>query len=189
MNNYTENPKFVEVNGNKYLINTDFKTALKCDEIARDVNINDIERALAIIYLLFGEKAVKNSKDWEKLLKLAIKYIKCGKEDKESEEKEPDMSFKQDWGYIQASFMSDYGIDISNANIDWWTFYRLIEGLTENSILNRVRYVRSYDISQIKDQKERNEWIKRKKEVELKREKTLEELEMDKLFDKLMKGE
>ena len=183
-------PEFVEVKNKKYPINTDFRIALKCEEIARDESIEDLERGLAIIYILFGKEALNDADNWEELLKLAIKYLKCGKQKDEREEPiEPDMSFKQDWGYIQASFMSDYKLDLSKEKMHWWAFYDLIEGLTEDSVLNRVRYVRNYDISKIKDQNERNEWIKRKKAVELKREKTAEELEIDKLFDNLMKGE
>lgn len=183
-------PEFAEVNGKKYKINTDYRIALKCDEIARDVNIEDVERGLAIIYLLFGDNGLKDSDNWDELLKIAIKYLKCNKEDKDNNSNaEPDMSFRQDWGYIQASFMSDYKLDLSKEKMHWWAFYDLIEGLTEDSVLNRVRYVRNFDISQIKDQKERNEWIKRKEAVALKREKTLEEIEMDKLFDRLLKGE
>lgn len=182
-------PEYAEVKGVKYKINTDYRVALKCDEVARDTNIDDLERGLAIIYLLYGDKGLEDSENWEELLQIAVKFLKCGKEETETNNNEPDMSFKQDWGRIQASFVSDYKIDLSKENMHWWTFYDLIEGLTENSVLNRVRFIRNYDISQIKDQKERNEWIKRKQAVELKREKTLEEIKMDKLFDKLMKGE
>lgn len=182
-------PEYAEVKGVKYKINTDYRVALKCDEVARDTNIDDLERGLAIIYLLYGDKGLEDSENWEDLLQIAVKFLKCGKEKTENNNSEPDMSFKQDWGRIQASFVSDYKIDLSKEKMHWWTFYDLIEGLTENSVLNRVRFIRNYDISQIKDQKERNEWIKRKQAVELKREKTLEEIEMDKLFDKLMKGE
>lgn len=182
-------PEYAEVKGVKYKINTDYRVALKCDEVARDTNIDDLERGLAIIYLLYGDKGLQDSENWEDLLQIAVKFLKCGKEDNGTNNNEPDMSFKQDWGRIQASFVSDYKIDLSKENMHWWTFYDLIEGLTENSVLNRVRFIRNYDISQIKDQKERNEWIKRKQAVELKREKTLEEIEMDKLFDSLMKGE
>ena len=182
-------PEYAEVNGVKYKINTDYRVALKCDEVARDTNIDDLERGLAIIYLLYGDKGLQDSENWEELLQIAVKFLKCGKEETENNNNESDMSFKQDWGRIQASFVSDYKIDLSKEKMHWWAFYDLIEGLTENSVLNRVRFIRNYDISQIKDQKERNEWIKRKQAVELKREKTLEEIKMDKLFDKLMKGE
>lgn len=182
-------PEYAEIKGVKYKINTDYRVALKCDEVARDTSIDDLERGLAIIYLLYGDKGLEDSENWEELLQIAVKFLKCGKEETENNNNEPDMSFKQDWGRIQASFVSDYKIDLSKENMHWWAFYDLIEGLTENSVLNRVRFIRNYDISQIKDQKERNEWIKRKQAVELKREKTLEEIEMDKLFDSLMKGE
>lgn len=191
MINYYDYPEYIEIEEKKYKINTDFRVALQCDEISRDTNINELMKITSIIYLLFGDDALDDYNDWEELFKLAIKYLKCGKEDNEdvSSSNEPDMSFKQDWKFIEASFMSDYGIDLSTAKIHWWRFFDLIEGLTEDSVLNRVRFIRNYDISQIKDQKERNEWVKRKQAVELKREKTLEEIEMDKLFDKLMKGE
>ena len=53
------NPEFIEIKNKRYKINTDFKVALKCEEIAEDSNINDMERALAIIYLLFGEERFK----------------------------------------------------------------------------------------------------------------------------------
>ena len=61
MNNY---PHFAKVGTNKYKINTDFRVALRCNKIAES-NIQDEERALAIIYLLFGEKGLNASNDWE----------------------------------------------------------------------------------------------------------------------------
>lgn len=50
------NPEYIEVHGKRYKINTDFKIALKCEDIAQSSDINDMERALAIIYLLFGDE-------------------------------------------------------------------------------------------------------------------------------------
>ena len=72
----------------------------------------------------------------------------------------------------------------------WWQFYDLLCGLTEKCILNRVRFVRDFDISQIKDSKEREKWIKQKQQVELKKEsiKTAEEIRLDELFEKQLKG-
>ena len=48
------NPQYVKVKDKKYKINSDFRVALKCDKVAKDSKIDDTERALAIIYLLFG---------------------------------------------------------------------------------------------------------------------------------------
>ena len=60
-------PKYVLIEDKKYRINTDFRVAIRCNKIALDESIGDFERALAIIYLLFGEKGLKDSKNYEKL--------------------------------------------------------------------------------------------------------------------------
>lgn len=184
MNKYIE---YALVNNNKYKINTDFRVALKCNEIAES-DVSEEEKALAIIYLLFGDDGLDNTDDWEKLLKVALKYLTLNKENNNNEDKEANMSFEQDWGYIQASFFSDYNIDLSNTKMHWWQFYDLVCGLTEKCVLNRVRFVRDFDISQIKDSKEKEKWIKQKEMLALKKEKTLEEKRLDELFEKQMKG-
>ena len=51
-----KNPEYALVNDRKYKINTDFKIALRCEEISQNKDISDTERALAIIYLLFGDE-------------------------------------------------------------------------------------------------------------------------------------
>ena len=186
----TKYPQFAQIKEQKYKINTDFRVALKCDEIARN-NVPEEERALAIIYLLFGDKGLKDSQNWNELLSIALKYLNFNKKAEENEEKEEtNMDFKQDWSYIQASFFSDYNVDLSNIQMHWWQFYDLLCGLTEKCILNRVRFVRDFDISQIKDSKEREKWIKQKQQVALKKEsiKTAEEIRLDELFEKQLKG-
>lgn len=186
----TKYPQFAQIKEQKYKINTDFRVALKCDEIARS-NVPEEERALAIIYLLFGDKGLKDSQNWNELLSIALKYLNFNKKAEENEEKEEaNMDFEQDWSYIQASFFSDYNIDLSKIQMHWWQFYDLLCGLTEKCILNRVRFVRDFDISQIKDSKEREKWIKQKQQVALKKEsiKTAEEIRLDELFEKQLKG-
>lgn len=170
-----ENPNFVKVNDKKYKINTDFRIAIECDRIARDSSINDYERALAIIYKLFGDEGLNNSNDWERLLELANRYLSLNNQ-QENEEKEIDMDFQQDMDYIKASFMSDYNIDLNDKEMHWWTFYNLLNGLSNSEfgnccILNRVRNLRNYDTSQIKDSKTRTEIEKAKKSVQLNKNK------------------
>ena len=46
-----------------------------------------------------------------------------------------------------------------------------VNGLTENCVLNRVRELRTYDTSKIKDSKERSKIEKSKRKVALKEEK------------------
>ena len=166
-------PEYVEVEGKRYKINTDFRTAIKCNEIAQDESIGNLERAMAIIYKLFGEEALNDTSNYEKLLELAQRYLCCGKELEHTDE-EPDMDYVEDMDYIEASFMSDYHIDLTETQMHWWKFSNLMNGLSNSEmgnccVLNRIRNLRNYDPSEIKDSKEREKVIKAKKSVELKR--------------------
>lgn len=166
-------PEYAEVNGKKYKINTSFRTAIECQEIAYDESIGDFERAIAIIYKLFGEEGLKDFHNQERLMELAIKYLSCGKDIEETDE-EPDMDFIQDIDYIEASFMSDYNIDLSNVDLHWWKFFNLMNGLSNSEfgdccVLNRIRNLRNFDTKDIKDTKELERIKKAKQQVALKK--------------------
>ena len=185
------NPEYVKVGDKKYKINTDFRVAIECNNIAQDDSIGNVERAVAIIYKLFGDEGLDNSQDWNKLLELAIKYLTLNKDtsgvDKDTE---IDMDFNEDMDYIEASFMSDYRIDLTTEKMHWWKFYNLIEGLSNSEIgnccvLNRVRNLRTFDLSQIKDNKERERLAKAKEMVSLKKVK--QEVELTKEQEESMR--
>ena len=167
-------PEYIKINNKEYKINTDFRIAIECQEIALDENINDFERALAIIYKLFGNDGIKDSENYEKMLELAIKYLSCGKEVDATTNEEPDMDFTQDMDYIEASFMSDYNIDLTNTKMHWWKFYNLMNGLSNSEmgnccVLNRVRNLRNFDTKDNTDTKELEKKKKAKEQVALKK--------------------
>lgn len=168
-------PKYVEINGRKYEINTDFRFAIECNRIANDETIGDFERVLGIIYTLFGEEGLEHQEDYEKLLEMAKKYLCCGKELKDKKE-EPDMDYIEDYDYIVASFQSDYSINLDEVKMHWWKFFKLMNGLSNSElgnccVLNRVRNLRNFDPKKIEDDKERNKIIEAQKDVALKRNK------------------
>lgn len=164
-------PQYAEIEGKKYKINTSFKNAIECNRIAEDETIGDYERALAIIYTLFGEEGLNHQEHYEKLLELAKKYLSCGKEIESSNE-EPDMSYIEDYDYIVASFQSDYGINLDETDMDWYRFFNLLNGLSNSDIgncciLNRIRNLRNFDLKDIKDEKEKQKIRKAQKDVAL----------------------
>lgn len=166
-------PEYVEIDGKQYKINTDFRIAIRCNEVAEDETIGDFERSLAIIYLLFGEEGINSQEHYEKLLELAQKYLLCGKEKENSNEK-PDMDFIEDYPYIKTSFRSDYGIKLDEEKIHWWEFMELMNGLSNSElgnccILNRIRNLRNYDTKDIKDKKTKDKINEAKKKFELKK--------------------
>lgn len=182
-------PEYVKVGNKEYKINTDFKVALECNRIAEDETIGDFERSLAIIYTLFGEEALEDTKHYDKLLELAKKYLSCGKDIKVKPNEEPDMDYIYDYGLIWASFMSDYKIDIDKKYIHWWKFYELINGLSSSElgnscILNKIRAGRKYDPKEIKDNKKRQEFIEWQKSIALpKKKKIVTEKQKDMVKD------
>lgn len=187
-------PIKVKIEDKEYPINTDFRIAIECNSIAMDTEIGDYERALAIIYKLFGDNGLEDKQNHCKLLELGQKYLSCGKElNQDVKEDEIDMDFEQDMDYIEASFMSDYNIDLANTEMHWWKFYNLINGLSNSEmgnccVLNRVRNLRNYNISEIKDVKERQKIEKVKQQVALKKKVkplTKEQQESAERFNKL----
>ena len=193
MNNY---PEYAEVNGRRYKINTDFRYAIKCNQIAMDETIGDTERALALLVTLFGEEGVDHPEDFEKLITIAKKYLCCGNEPIQGEKQ--DMDFIQDEKYIKSSFKYDYKYDpYKEKYVHWYEFYNDLSNLSNSEmgdccVLNRIRNLRNYDTSKIKDQKEKEKIEKAKKLVALhkvsesKRNYTEEEIRSMDEYDRLM---
>lgn len=164
----TKYPEYAKVGEKQYKIDTDFKTAIKCQSVAQS-NVRDEERALAIIYLLFGDEGLNCPEDYNELLKKAMFFLGCGKEVSQ-DNSDPDMDFEQDEAYIKASFYTDYGIpNIYEKNMHWWEFIDLINGLKSDCVLNRVRELRNYDTSDIKDPKILAQIRRQKEAVALKK--------------------
>ena len=156
-------PEYVEVNGKRYKINTDFRVAIECNRVSQDETIGGFEKALAIIELLFGDEAIddgiKDKDLYVKLTELAKKYLLCGQEPKDRNEK-PDMDFIKDYSYIKTSFRSDYGMKLDEENLHWWEFMELMNGLSNSElgnccILNKIRNLRTLDLKTISDEKTR----------------------------------
>lgn len=165
--------KKIQIEDTIYEAKTDFRTAIRCNKIATDETIGDFERVLGIICTLYGANAIDNPSHYEKLLKWALKWLSCGKEIEDTGE-QPDMDYVEDMDYIEASFMSDYGIDLSESEMDWHKFNNLMNGLSNSElgnccVLNRIRNLRNLDLKDIKDEKEKGKLAKAKESVALKK--------------------
>lgn len=162
-------PEYALIGGKEYKIDTSYRTAIRCFQVIDDETITDYERGLAIIYLLFDFIPKKNL---DKFLDKAKYFLECGDSSGDTNSKK-DMDFTQDRKYINSSFMSDYHIDLSKEDMHFWQFVEYIEGLTENSSLNRVRELRNFDTSKITDIKEKEKIQKAQSRVSLKKAKKI----------------
>ena len=198
MNNVLIHPLPDEWNG--YKINTWFQVGIQVSLIYYDEELTNLEKSSLIIELLFedenesGNLYMRDHPQDIDELEDCIKWFLNGwyhdRQPSESDKKRL-VDYNIDQWRIYADFRQIYGINLNEADMHWWEFYNLLCGLSDKCILNRIRFVRNFDVSEIKDSKEREKWIRQKEEVALKHEnnKSLEEERLDKLFEEQMKGE
>ena len=175
-------PEYAEVKGIKYKINTDYRVALRCFEVIEDTSISDQERALAVVFLLFGETPIEEMGEF---LRIAGDYLRCGEKETTQEARERDIDFTADEKYIVASFMSDYHIDLASTDMHFWQYIQLIQGFTENAIMSRVRDIRNFDMSELKDPAQRAKMAKAKATLALPEKFSKDEQKAIEDFEKL----
>lgn len=176
-------PEYVQIGSEKVKINTDFKIALRCIEISRDVTIGEYEKQLAIVYLLYGK--VPLSDDIGTYIDMAYKFLTCNKNSAQTQtegESELDMDLLYDEKYINASFLSEYQIDLTKVKMHFWQYCDLIEGLGSDCILNRIRDIRTCDLSEYSP-KYRDKMLKARDSVALPIIQTKEEREKEEEFE------
>ena len=158
---YEPFPDTVMLNGSKRYIVTDFKAWLKYYDMLRDGSLSDIEKFELMRSYYFSPLTILDMKNLHKPL---ISFFKMETDDNaadhkadevETDHKKPLYDFCFDSAYIIAGFYHDYRIDLTTAHMHWWKFRLLLDGLSkETEFKQRVMY-RNIDLSQIKDQKER----------------------------------
>lgn len=168
-------PEYVEIENKRYKINTDFRVALECNRIAEDNSIGDLERALAIIYTLFGEDGINTPDHYEKLLELAQKYLLCGESVDDFKRQQKDdknnLDFNKCEGLVKSSFKYDYQYDpYSKDYLHWYEFNNDLMNLSTSEFgnccaLNRVLETLNRKPSDIKDTKSRNDLVKSQNEL------------------------
>lgn len=169
----------IQIDDTIYEANLDFRVAIECNRISEDETIGDYERILGIICTMFGQHGLDNSEHYEKLFKWALNYLSFGIEVDSKEE--PDMDFIEDEKYIKSSFKYDYQYNpYEKEFVSWEDFFNDLSNLSNSElgdccVLNRVRNLRNYDTSKIKDQKERQRVEEAKKRVALKKKKIQKE--------------
>lgn len=185
-----EYPEYAEIDGKLHKINTDYKFALACFEAIEDEELSDVARAMAVVSILFGQEDENGNitnipQNIEKALDIASRYLCQGKEPDNKLPTKRDMDFQFDRDLIYASFMSDYKIDIDDTEMHYWKFCSLISGLTENSILNRVRDLRNTDLTLYSDSKQKAKIIEAMERVALPIKYSKEEQEQINEFEAL----
>lgn len=150
--------KYALIEGNKYPINTDFRVAIKCDEILNDSSIDDLDRGILITGLLFGV----DSPYCQEALDKAKKYLENGA----TEQGKKILDFKQHWDYYYGAFRAQYGIDLNKDELHYHEFVSLCKTL-KNQAINDVIEVLTYDMSEVKDPKQRRKIVEAQQKLKV----------------------
>lgn len=157
----------MEANGHIYEINTDFRIALACFKAMNDPEITNLERFYAVETLLLGDEV--DSNDEMILQDKLLNYLRCGQTENIDDDK-IDMDYIEDESKIRTSIRQCYHLDLNKIDyMHWWEYNELISGLTSESLLNKIRELRSFDLNEIKDIKEREKVRKAQEYVALKK--------------------
>lgn len=154
---YEQFPEYVTVNGERYLIETDFREWIRFSELVED---EELPWQIKLQFMLrwFLEEVPKDLEAAVYALGdfLAARKISIEEKDDSDQNVKPAFSFQEDAGCIYSAFIESYGIDLQLVSyMHWWKFKTLFDWLPEDTeIKQRIRY-RTIDINSIKDKEER----------------------------------
>ena len=141
-------PQTVNVCGKEIPIKTDFKTWIRFTQIA----FNDMSapfKSFEAIRLVFTELPP----NLFEALVAVMDFYNPTKTVASAEEKKQTTKvydFDYDANLIYSAFMQQYGIDLQNADMHWYVFKALLDGLTDCTSFIKTLQFRCVDLSTIK---------------------------------------
>lgn len=158
-------PKTVEICGQEYPINSDFRAAVEF-EILIQSDASPRRKTRGAIRIFFWDSPPPFPENV--LVDAIINFYAGGGADSDERPKKNRKriySFAQDGDYIAAAFRSQYGIDLLTVPyMHWYEFRALFKGLEESCEIVKIMGYRAADPSKIKYKPER-ERIARLQEI------------------------
>ncbi len=135
-------PSAVEIDGEIYELNTDFRTCLSIILAYEDLELTIHEKHGIMLQLLYKE--IPDNTD--KACKLGVKFLNCG-EDQEGVSDSDGIgrlySFEKDAVYIYSAIKQSHGIDLEEVDyLHWWKFSYMFLDLKEDCFFNRLIHLR-----------------------------------------------
>ena len=151
-------PESVEIDGEIYFLNTDFKVWMKIEQLLNKRTESALFKALCLCFKRLPPDALK-------ALSAMTDFLMCGKKAKQGSKKTERLyDFDLDSGLILSSFLSAYNIDLRKTSMHWYVFVNLISSLPENTVFSKAVFFRGVDLSLIKN-KEDKKYYKKMKSV------------------------
>ncbi|WP_040194757.1 bacteriophage Gp15 family protein [Clostridium culturomicium] len=160
-------PKTINIEGEDYEINSDFRTSILFELLMQDNTIAEEEKifmALELYYPIIP----KNIKE---AIEQMLWFYRCGKDvtstkgNSKNSRTTQIYSFEYDDDYIYSAFMDQYGIDLQDIKyLHWWKFKAMFKSLKEDNMIVKIMGYRSMNLAEIKDN-EQKAYYKHMKEL------------------------
>lgn len=171
-----ELPQRVMVAEKSYSIYTDFRRWIQAEVLLFEQQGSFVSKLPELLRLCYPE--LPDTLD--DAIYGIVEFYNGGKKQKKQVSKGKGQalySYVQDEALIYAGFYQQYGIDLAKADLHWWQFKALFEGLSEKTLLAQVMKYRAVDISAVKNPEEQRFYRRMKELYRLEDKRTEEEKE------------
>ena len=131
-------------------LSADFRNMIQVDLILQENDANEVEKTIAALYQLYPDIPSNIHTAVEGLAWFYSRGKVTGEDKATGASKAPKkaFSFEQDANLIYAAFYATYNISLTTVDfLHWWEFMALFEGLPENTLIQRVMYWRTADLT------------------------------------------
>lgn len=204
-------PDSLVVSGREYAIRSDFRTAIRFEELMRSGTPTKEQEAFAKDLCRLDPETEWDSALWmakyreglelyyeevpedlQGAIEAMIWFYGCGKENIDRKQGKGSAkqvySYQHDADYIYAAFYEQYHIDLARQELHWWKFSALFSALSDECMISKIMMYRSIDTKDM-DKGQRNFYNKMKRLYALPKDITKEERErQDRITEALLNG-
>ena len=162
-------PKEVNIEGEDYKINSNFRESILFELMMQNNTISEEDKIIQALELYYP----KLPKDLNKAIEGILWFYRCGKDEVENKNKGTGKStnvysFDYDDDLIYSAFLDQYGVDLQDIEyLHWWKFKAMFRGLKEDNEIVKIMGYRAMDISKIKDKEQKAHYEKMQKLYEI----------------------
>lgn len=155
-------PKEVNIEGEDYKINSDFRTSILFELLMQDKSITEEDKIIQALELYYPILP----KDLNKAIEGILWFYRCGKDEVENKNKGTGKStnvysYDYDDDYIYSAFLDQYGVDLQDVEyLHWWKFKAMFKALKEDNEIVKIMGYRAMDVNKIKDKEQKAHYKK-----------------------------
>jgi len=169
----------VQINGEEFLINTDFAVWIEIEQLLMNQKKDNCERMVGILSLAFPCLPPDPVGAMEQVMCFYAGGRMPDSRADASEMRNVAFDLKKDFEYIYAAFLSEYGIDLQKTQMHWWQFRKLLFCLGDDCKFSKIVSFRCMDTSKIKNREVKSFYEKMKRKYRLPDMRTAEEKETE----------